>query len=523
MRMIDYFDRAAERFPNRAALVHGSSRLSFRELQDLTRRVAVAMRRAGFKRQEPAALYGPNSPDVMTALLSLWRAEATWAPVNTRNAVAANIDFLKMVRCAGLFYHSSVAADVAKLKAGVPSLKHFVCIDRPLDGDPSLADFIADARPEDWRDEHADPFGNLNDLVGIFATGGTTGASKGVCVTNLGMGTFVETAQEAWGGRTDDPVCLTVAPITHAAGPVALATLGLGATQVILPGFDAEAVLAAIEQHRITHMFLPPTALYGLLDAPSLGRRDVSSLRIFLLAGSPVSPDKFKRAVEAFGPCMCQSYGQVECPMVVTWLPPETVAAAAAGDHPERLASCGLPTRSVRVELLDEEGRPVPLGEPGEICVRGPLVSQGYFERPDTTAEARLFGWHHTGDVGRRDADGYVYIVDRKKDMIVTGGFNVFSAEVEAAVMELPGVRECAVIGVPDAKWGEAVKAVVALSPGARLEADAILAHTKARLGGVKSPKSVDFVDAIPRTPAGKPDKKQLRARYWQGQERAVH
>jgi acyl-CoA synthetase (AMP-forming)/AMP-acid ligase II len=523
MRMIDYFDRAADRFPDRAALVQGDARLTFREVQDLTRRVAAALRRSGLPRQAPVALYGPNSIEVMAALLSLWRAEAAWAPVNTRNAVAANIDFLKMVRCAGLFYHSSVAADVALLKAGVPTLKHCVCIDRPLDGDPSLANFIADVRPEDWRDEHADPFGNLDDLVGIFATGGTTGASKGVCVTNLGMGTFVETAQELWGGRTDDPVCLTVAPITHAAGPVALATLGMGATQVILPGFDAEAVLATIEERRITHMFLPPTALYGLLDAPSLGRRDASSLKIFLIAGSPVSPDKLKRAVEAFGPSLCQCYGQVEAPMVITWLPPETVAAAAAGDHPERLASCGLPTRPVRVALLDDDGNAVPLGEPGEICVRGPLVSQGYFERPDATAEARRFGWHHTGDVGRRDADGYITIVDRKKDMIVTGGFNVFSAEVEAAVMALPGVRECAVIGVPDDKWGEAVKAVVALSPGASLAADAVIAHAKAKLGGVKAPKSVDFVDAIPRTPAGKPDKKQLRDRYWQGQERAVH
>jgi acyl-CoA synthetase (AMP-forming)/AMP-acid ligase II len=337
------------------------------------------------------------------------------------------------------------------------------------------------------------------------------------------MGTFVETAQEAWGGRTDDPVCLTVAPITHAAGPVALATLGLGATQVILPGFDPEAVLAAIEEHRVTHMFLPPTALYGLLDSPALGKRDASSLKIFLLAGSAVSPDKFRRAVEVFGPCMCQCYGQVEAPMVVTWLPPETAAAAAASDHSERLASCGKPTRSVRIALLDEQGNQVPLGEPGEICVRGPLVSQGYFERPDATAEARRFGWHHTGDVGRLDKDGYLYIVDRRKDMIVTGGFNVFCAEVEAVVMELPGVRECAVIGVPDNKWGEAVKAVVALSSGATLEPGAILAHAKARLGGVKAPKSVDFVDAIPRTPAGKVDKKQLRAKYWQGQERAVH
>jgi len=515
MRSIDYFDRGHDRDPDRTCLVDSASgdRHSFAEVRTLTERIATAMYANGFENQQPVALYGPNSAAIMIALLSIWRANGKWIPVNTRNAIDANAGYLNYVRCGWIFYHSSLAGDVAELRAKVGTLTKFVCLDRPLDGDPSLADFIADVPDGDLPDM-SDPFGRLDDIVGIFPTGGTTGPSKGVNVTNLGWGTMIETVGHAVGGRTDDPVSLVVAPITHAAGPVALATMALGATQVILPGFNADTVLTAIAEQRVSHMYLPPTALYGLLGSPLLGQYDMRSLRVFILVGSPVSPEKLRIAVETFGPCMCQSYGQVESPMITTWLAPEVVAAAAAGDHPERLASCGVATASVQVGIMDDDGNLLPDGERGEIVVRGALVSHSYFEMPEATAEARKFGWHHTGDVAYRDKHGYVFIVDRKKDMVVTGGFNVFTTEVEAAITELPAVRECAVIGIPHEKWGEAVHALVVADGLSALD---VIGHAKARLGGVKAPKSVDFVDAIPRTAAGKMDKKALRARYWTG------
>jgi acyl-CoA synthetase (AMP-forming)/AMP-acid ligase II len=206
--------------------------------------------------------------------------------------------------------------------------------------------------------------------------------------------------------------------------------------------------------------------------------------------------------------------------MIVTWLDPDTVAKAAAGDHPERLASCGRPSYAVRVGIMDDAGNLLPNGQPGEIVVRGSLVSHSYFEKPEATEEVRAFGWHHTGDVAYRDDAGFLYIVDRKKDMVITGGFNVFTAEVEAAVMELDAVAECAVIGIPHEKWGEQVHAIVVKASA--IEDGAIMAHAKARLGSVKAPKSVEFVDSIPRTAAGKMDKKALRTRYWSG-GRNVH
>jgi acyl-CoA synthetase (AMP-forming)/AMP-acid ligase II len=290
-----------------------------------------------------------------------------------------------------------------------------------------------------------------------------------------------------------------------------------------MPGFVPGDVLAGIERHGATTLFLPPTAFYALLDHPDLGRYDYATLRHLLIAAAPVAPEKFKRGVEVFGPCLCQCYGQAEAPMYLTFLEPSVVAAAAAGDHPERLGSCGRPTYAVRLGIMDDDGQLLPPGQSGEIVARSTLVNPGYHEAPDATAESKAHGWHHTGDVGYEDPDGFVYIVDRKKDMIITGGFNVFSAEVEAAVLELPEILECAVIGVPHEKWGEAVTAIVVPVAGATLAEETVVSHCKARLGPVKAPKSVLFQDSLPKTAVGKTDKKALRAPLWSGSGRNVH
>lgn len=523
MRAIDYFDQGHDIDPGRIALVDVElgTQQSFAEVKALTEQIAAALQNNGFKNQQPLALYAPNSALLMVVLLALWRANGQWVPVNTRNAVDANAAYLNYVHCEWIFYHSSLADDVAELRARCPGLTKIVCIDKPHGDAPSLADFIGSTEAADFIEPEIDAFGNMQELVGIFPTGGTTGPSKGANVTNLGWGTMIETAADAMGGRTDNPVALVSAPITHAAGPIALSTLSLGATQIILPGFDAERVLCTIEERKVSHMYLPPTALYQLLASPEIIDHDYSSLRIFILVGSPCSPEKLRLAVDTFGPCMCQSYGQVEAPMIVTWLPPEVVAASARGDHPERLASCGKPTRSVKVAVMDDDGNLLPTGEAGEIVVRGVLVSHSYFEKPEATAEVRTFGWHHTGDVAKFDKDGFLYIVDRKKDMVVSGGFNVFTTEVEAAITELAEVLECAVIGIPHDKWGEQVHAIVVTNGG--IDAEAIIAHTKARLGGVKAPKSVQFIDSIPRTAAGKMDKKALRIEHWGENVRMVN
>jgi fatty-acyl-CoA synthase len=521
MRAIDYFDKGADAQPDRVAIVDGSVRHTYRETQAITHRIARAMWANGLSGEESAAIYSHNDARVLFCMLGLMRAGAVWVPINYRNASDANAEYMNYVGASWLFYHSNFAEPVAEIRRRVPTLRHLICIDRDNRGDPSLDHLMEQGKGIDeveWADAH----GNPERLVGLVPTGGTTGPAKGVRVTNLAWGTMTEMASHYWRCEGCDPVCLNTAPLSHAAGVVAFTMCSLAATNVIMPKFEAGEVLANIERFRVTHLFLPPTALYSLLAHPDVGRYDYSSLRVFLLAGSPVSPEKLKQGVEVFGPCMCQCYGQTEAPMLLTWLDQKTIAAAAAGDHPERLRSCGRPTSAVRLAIMDEQGQRLGHSQCGEIVARGTLVTEGYHKLPEATAEIRKYGWHHTGDLGYEDKDGFYYIVDRKKDMIISGGFNVYCAEVEAAIMALPRVRECAVIGVPDERWGEAVKAII-VTNGEPITEQQVLAYCKEKLGGVKAPKSVEFRTEIPKTAAGKTDRKELRRPYWAAADRAVH
>jgi len=522
MRAIDYFDKGVEAFPDRIAVMDQATRFTYRHAQEASYKIARALWKGGIAGEEPAAILSINDARVLLCMLGIMRSGNVWVPLNPRNALDANVQFLNYSGTSWLFYDSSFRKQVHEIKAKVPGLKQCICIDTELDGDCSLELFVnrGIGTPDiEW----GDPRGNIDRLVGLVPTGGTTGPAKGVMVNGLSWGTMIETANICLRSNDIPPVCLSTAPLSHAAGVVAFAMFPLGATNVVMPGFDALGVLENIPRHRVTHIFLPPTALYSMLAHPRVREFDYSSLRRLLLAAAPISPDKVKQAVEVFGPCVCQSYGQTECPMYMTYLDVQTVTAAAAGDHPERLRSCGRPTPAVRLAIMDDKGQLLPAFQTGEIVARGALVSTGYYNLPEATAEIRTFGWHHTGDVGYRDDDGFFYIVDRKKDMIITGGFNVYCAEVEACVMELREVRECAVIGVPDEKWGEAVKAIVVLRDEESLKEEAIIAHCKARLGAVKSPKSVEFWQEIPRTPAAKIDKKAIRKPYWKAADRAVH
>ncbi|HEU4389472.1 MAG TPA: AMP-binding protein [Blastocatellia bacterium] len=522
MRAIDYFDKGADAYQSRTAIIDGDIRYSYRETQEISRRIAGAMRARGLDGEEPAAIYSANNANVLLCMLGIMRAGAAWVPISYRNALEANIAYMNYVEASWLFYHSSFADLAGEMKARVPSLRHLICMDAEENGNISLDRFMtlgAGSDESDW----GDPFGNIDRLVGLVPTGGTTGPAKGVRVTSLPWATMTELATHYWRSEDRDPVCLNTAPLSHAAGTVAFAMFALGATNVVMPGFDSLDVLRNIERFQVTHLFLPPTAFYALLASPDVTGFDYSSLRVLLLAGSPVSPDKLRKGVEVFGPCICQCYGQTESPMLLTWLDARTVAAAAGGDHPERLRSCGRPTSAVRLAVMDDAGRILPPNERGEIVARGSLVTQGYHKLPRETAEIRGHGWHHTGDVGYVDDDGYFYIVDRKKDMIITGGFNVYCAEVEAGIMSMPQILECAVIGIPDDTWGEAIKAIVVLKEGETLTEKTVIDHCKSALGGVKSPKSVEFRQEIPKTSAGKIDRKALREDYWAGADREVH
>jgi fatty-acyl-CoA synthase len=459
-------------------------------------------------------VFSPNEPAAVVCILAVYRAGGAWVPVNVRNAPGSNAEYMAYVNTRWLFFHSSVIDAVEAIIPHLPDLKGAVCIDSGDTGHPALSEFC---QPSDVTSvpDWSDPFSAPDTIFARWPTGGTTGPSKGVEISNRSICTMIELGLRHYiGEQTEGVVHLAVAPITHAAGVIISIYAGVGGKTVVLPQFDAIEVLRAIEKHRVTHIFLPPTAYYALLDEAEKSDYDTSSLRQLLIAAAPISPDKFRQGVEQFGPVLCQCFGQAEAPMLVSWLSPSVLAAAVAGNHPERIASCGQVTSPTQVAILDETGAEVPRGERGEICIRGPLVTPGYYKKPEDTAQARKFGWHHTGDVGTLDEYGFLYIVDRLKDMIITGGFNVFSAEVETPILALPEVLECAVIGIPDEKWGESIMAIVVLREGYSLTGQEIISRIREKLGGIKTPKSVEINDVIPKTNVGKTDKKALRNLY---------
>ena len=356
-------------------------------------------------------------------------------------------------------------------------------------------------------------------IVSFAYTGGTTGRPKGVIGLAQSMNTMTSIQLSEW-EWPEVPRFLMCTPLSHAGAAFFVPVVIKGGTLFVSSRFDPAEVLATIEEKQINSLMLVPTMLYALLDHPDSRTRDLSSLETVYYGASAINPVRLAEAIERFGPIFAQYYGQSEAPMAITYFGKGDHVDAEGKPLTHRLTSCGRPAALVRAALLDEDDQPVAPGEPGEICVAGPLVSGGYWGMPEETAETFRDGWMRTGDVAREDEDGFWYIVDRTKDMIVSGGFNVFPREVEDVIATHPAVAQVAVIGTPHDKFGEQVTALVVPRPGAGLDDTAIAeiqALVKERKGAVQSPKQVLAVDAIPLTGLGKPDKKALRARYWTG------
>ena len=518
MRVIDFFDRGALLYPERVFMIaEDGGETTYREAQELSHRTALAMHAAGFAHGKKAAIYSPNHPGAFDALLGLYRAGGAWVPINARNAIRENCYILNHNDADFLFYHSSFEDNVAIIRAECPDIAAYVCIDRPGNNAPSFADFIA------GHDGTMGPFpDDPEEICGIFSSGGTTGKPKGILFTNALFETYVS-AMALHMPPDKPPVHLCAAPMTHASGFLALSLVGHGATNVVMDGVQLPQLMENIEKYGVTNLFLPPTAIYVMLAHPQVRNYDYSSLEYFVYAAAPMSVEKLREAIDVFGPVMTQTYGQAEAPMICTYFPPAGHIEALETNKAHRLASCGQPALLTPVEIMDDDENILPPGESGEIVVRGRLVMPGYYKNPEATAEVTTSnGWHRTGDIGRKDEDGYIYIIDRKKDMIISGGFNIYPSEVEQVIWTHAAVQDCAVVGAPDDKWGEAVTAVVELKPGASVSEAEIIELCKDELGGVKAPKAVAFWDELPRSAVGKVRKKDIREHFWEGHERRI-
>ncbi|WP_420637714.1 AMP-binding protein [Candidatus Poriferisocius sp.] len=514
MRPCDYLDRGAMLAGRGSAcLTTDHQSLTYGEVTRATHGVARELAGTGATPTAKVGVYSPNHPSALIAILGIARAGCTYVAVNTANAVADNAAVLESTGCEILYYHSRYEAQARQLSDAVSTLNHIITIDTHDTAERWSGDAIGVGQTTDSL-PHAP-----EDLAYLLPTGGTTGPAKSVMLTNANLEALVANQLTALPG-CDHAVYLVSAPITHGAGIMTLGFLATGATVHMLDGVDPEAVLNAIEGRKVTHLFFPPTAIYKLLAHQKVREYDYSSLRAFVYAAAPMATEKLREAIDVFGPVMAEVYGQSEHPFATILTAPEH--SDALRQDPERLASCGRPTAFTSLAILDDNGSPCACGERGEIALRGQGVSPGYFNDPDSTAAVRRNGWHLTGDVGVCDEEGYVYVVDRKKDMIITGGFNVYPTEVEQVIHQLDGVVDVAVVGVPDPKWGEAVKAVIEVRPGSRVAEEAVIGACKERLGSVKAPKSVDVWEALPRSGPGKVLKREIRDHYWEGHDHAV-
>ena len=476
--------------------------LSVGEVRDTTSRFVQALQGLGVGAGTRVGLLSANLPEVLYVSNAVQILAAVYVPMHPLAGLA---DHLHVVTDAGveilIFDAGRYGERVAELARHAPGMRLLAFGPSPFAED--LCQLARGHAPAPLVAARVEP----SDVMRLGYSGGTTGKPKALAsVQRTGLATVsIMMAEWEW---PNPPRFLSCTPLSHAGAAMFLPTLLKNGTMLVLPGFDPVTVMQAIQDHRINCVMLVPTMIYALLDHPDFGKFDLSSLETVFYGASAISPARLKEAIERIGPVFFQFYGQAEAPMTVT------VLRRAEHDVNDlrRLASCGRPVPWLQVELLDADNRPVPEGEPGEICVRGPLVMDGYRNNPELTAEVFAGGWLHSGDVAVRDPGGFLRIIDRTKDMIVTGGFNVYPREIEDVLGEHPAVSQVAVIGVPHPRWGEAVKALVVLRPGRSVAKDELIALVAQRKGSFQAPKSVEFIDAIPQTAVGKPDKKALRA-----------
>ena len=476
--------------------------LSAGEVRDETSRFIQALAALGVGRGTRVGLISPNRPEVLHTSHAVQLLAAVYVPMHPLSGLA---DHLHVIRDSGVevlvFDADRFAPRAREIAEQMQGLK-LVALGH-CDFAEDLSRLAAGFMPQPLVAPVVEP----GDIMRLGYSGGTTGKPKAIpSIQRVGI-TALQIMMTDWEWPSV-PHVLTCAPLSHAGSAMFLPTLLKDGTMIVQPGFEPVAVMETIQTYRINCMMLVPTMIYALLDHPRFDEFDLSSLETVFYGASAISPARLREAIERIGPVFQQFYGQSEAPMALTIL---RKAEHDVNDM-RRLASCGRPTPWVNLALLDTEGNPVPDGEPGEICVRGPLVMDGYRDNPELNAETFRGGWLHTGDVAVRDPGGFLRIVDRTKDMIVTGGFNVYPREIEDIIAEHPAVAQVAVIGVPHEKWGEAVKAFIVLKPGAEASETDLIAPVAARKGSFQAPKEVEFIQAIPQTPVGKPDKKALRA-----------
>ena len=508
----ELIERNARYFPNREAYVCGERRLTHAAYAERALRLASGLYELGLRRQDRLAILAMNCLEFYEAYAAAEVGSYIAAPVNYRLAAAEIAYLLRDSAAKILIFEAQYAAVVAALHAQLHEIQHYICIGSGDMGCPAWAhpfeDVIARGSP-DGPPISPQP----DDYVYLWYTSGTTGKPKGVpwrhwkaCESARANALLTE--------LTGDSRVLQVTPAFHIGGKgYVIGASWMGGCTVLHRAFDPVETLVAIDRERITMTFMVAAMLQAVLAVPNLDEYDVSSVRMIVTAAAPIPVPVLRRGIELLGPVFSIQYGCTEAGGISA-MPRWEVNPNGTEDDLRRLASVGHIPPEVDFRLVNERGDRCAPGEPGEVVIRSQALFEGYWNNMPATLEVLRDGWYHTGDIGVLDEKDYLFLVDRKKDMIISGGENIYSREVEEALASHADVMEAAVIGVPHPKWVEAVKAIVVVKPGARLTSDAVIAHCRTRIAGYKCPKSVEFVETLPRLATGKLDKPALRARY---------
>lgn len=503
---------AIRRYGDRPMITDDTMALTYSELGEMIGRFGALYRSVGLSDGDGVGLLTGNRVETWAAICSAAVFGLRFTPLHPLAGEDDHVHIIGDAELKVLFFDpEKFGARAVAIKSKVADLDILGFGPSPLAEDAIAA--LSSLRPLELID-----CANPEDLVMLAYTGGTTGRSKGVMLPHRALSVMATIIAAEWEWPQDINYAL-MTPISHAAGVNIYPVMLMGGRVRLLPGFDVSRFCQVVESEKVSATFLVPTLINTLIESgETVCRHDLSSLKLVIYGAAPMSPDRLAQAIRMFGPIFLQLYGQTEAPQVLTTL--------RIADHilarPDRLGSCGRATSLTQIRLFDSDMKEVETGQAGELCVRGPLVCNGYWKQPDQTEALFKGGWLHTGDVAVKDEDGYFTIVDRIKDMIISGGFNIYPREVEDALMAHPDVVSAGVVGIPDTKWGESVKAFVVLREGAVIGETELQVHVRSTRGAPWSPKSIEFRSELPLTGVGKLDRKALRLPYWQGTTRSV-
>ncbi|MGB3903518.1 MAG: long-chain-fatty-acid--CoA ligase [Anaerolineae bacterium] len=511
----DMINDNAQRYPDKTAFIFENRDYTFSEVNQRVNRLINALAELGLGKGDRVGILAHNCSHYFE-VFSLTKAGRVCVPLNYRSVGRELAYMITNSEISTLILASDFMEVVNSIRHEIDGVRNFVCLDAELENMLNYEQLISRFPPEEPTDDV-----EADDPCVLFYTSGTTGRPKGAIHTH---GSIVAEIKVRHDDFSSSDVALCVMPFFHVGGSAAnlFPAFAAGATIVIHSEFDETGVLAAIEKQKVTYVGLVPAMIIRLLEHPDLSQYDLSSLRTIMYVGAPMPLEALKTGIARFGAIFTQLFGQTET-LNVAVLDKEEHKVEGSPKEIKRLESAGRPLGEGETRIVDEEGHEVPLGEAGEIIVRSDRMMTGYWKMPQETAKTIKDGWLHTGDVGKMDEDGYIYLVDRKKDMIISGGENIYSREVEEVLYMHPAVLEAAVVGVPDEKWGESVKALVVLKQGATASEQEIVDFCKEHLASYKKPRSVEFRDNLPKTGSGKIRKHEIREPHWEGYERRIH